>query len=85
RAANTGISAYINQKGDVFMPTAYWTPGVMTMAINANTRMTFYARYGDYLGKIALYMSAGLIILFFASILLNKRKKLKIKKKNNQE
>ncbi|HPS27864.1 MAG TPA: apolipoprotein N-acyltransferase, partial [Bacteroidales bacterium] len=84
RAANTGISAYINQKGDVFMPTAYWSPEVMTMAINANSRMTFYARYGDYLGKIALYLSAALIVLFFTAILLNKRKRLRIKKKNNQ-
>lgn len=67
------------------MPTAYWTPEVMTMAINTNTRMTFYARYGDYLGKIALYMSAALVVVFFAAILLNKRKRLRIKKKNNQE
>lgn len=85
RAANTGISGYINQRGDVFMPTKFWTPNVLSMKINANDKMTFYARFGDYIGHIAKYMSLLTILIFFAVILLNKRKRIKIKKNNTQE
>ncbi|HNW88633.1 MAG TPA: apolipoprotein N-acyltransferase [Bacteroidales bacterium] len=85
RAANTGISGYINQRGDVFMPTKFWTPNVLSMKINANDKMTFYARFGDYIGHIAKYMSLLTILIFIAVILLNKRKRIKIKKNNTQE
>ena len=85
RAANTGISAYINQRGDVFSATKYWTPDVLSMKINANDRMTFYARFGDYIGHISKYLSLATILVFFTLILLNKRKRIRTKKNTPQE
>ncbi|HOY31974.1 MAG TPA: apolipoprotein N-acyltransferase [Bacteroidales bacterium] len=84
RSANTGISAFINQRGDVFMPTKYWTPDVITMQIKANNRLTFYARFGDYIGHISKYISLLFILIFFMTMLLNKRKRIKIKKTKTQ-
>ncbi len=62
RAANTGISCFINQRGDVFQPTSWWTETSISGKINLNNRITFYARYGDYIGRISMF-AGGLLLL----------------------
>ncbi len=76
RAANTGTSGFINQRGDVLMSTEYWTPDVRKMTINANTHLTFYSRFGDYLGIIAMYVTIATLLLQITIILLTKRKRI---------
>lgn len=71
RSANTGISCFINQRGDILMPTEWWKPDAIKATINANTQMTIYARTGDALGVIA---AVGSIV--FVTVLLFKKKKL---------
>lgn len=68
RSANTGISCFINQRGDISQRTAYWVPAVIRGTINANDTVTFYVKYGDYIGRIFLFVS-GLFVLLtvFAS------------------
>ena len=51
RSANTGISAWIDQRGDAHEQTKYWVPAVIRATVNANDRLTFYTRYGDYIAK----------------------------------
>ncbi len=70
RSANTGISCFINQRGDVLQATPYWQEAVITQSINRNLTMTFYAQHGDYIGRMAA-------ILFFPMLIfvLFKRKK----------
>jgi len=63
RSANTGISCFINQRGDILQPTKWWVPDAITATINANQKVTFYVRYGDYIGKTALVIT-GLIVIF---------------------
>ncbi|MCD4747032.1 MAG: apolipoprotein N-acyltransferase, partial [Bacteroidales bacterium] len=58
RSANTGISAFINQRGDVLQPTSYWEPAVIQQNINANSDLTFYVKYGNYIGRISMFVSA---------------------------
>ncbi len=53
RSANTGTSCFINQRGDIMQPTAWWKPAVISQSINANDTLTFYAKHGDYLGILA--------------------------------
>ena len=62
RSANTGTSAFINQRGDVFQKTKYWEPAVIRQVINANDKMTFYVRYGDYIGWLSAF-AAGFLLL----------------------
>ena len=57
RSANTGISAFINQRGDILQPTEYWEPAVIRATIHANEEITFYARHGDYLARTAAWLS----------------------------
>ncbi|MEZ4914485.1 MAG: apolipoprotein N-acyltransferase [Chitinophagales bacterium] len=54
RSANTGISAFINQRGDIRQATTYETEAVIKDTVHANTELTFYVRYGDYLYRLAL-------------------------------
>lgn len=72
RAANTGISAYINQRGDVFQKTKYWEPAVLNATINTNSYLTYYVKNGDYLARISLFVSALLILLAISRSLMKK-------------
>jgi apolipoprotein N-acyltransferase len=63
RSANTGISCFINQRGDIQQRTAYWAPAVIRQQINANTGLTFYVKYGDYIGRIGLLLAALMFLL----------------------
>ena len=57
RSANTGRSGFINQRGDVLQQTHYWVPDAIKATLKANTKVTFYAKHGDYLSRIAVYLT----------------------------
>ena len=62
RSANTGISAFINQKGDVVKQTKWWTKTALKADINLNDNLTFYVNNGDFLAKIAVALAAILAL-----------------------
>ena len=62
RSANTGISGFISQRGDVLQRTAYWEPAVIKHDMKTNRRLTFYSRYGDVLGRMFLPVSLLLLL-----------------------
>lgn len=66
RSANTGISAFINQKGDILQQTKWWTRAAIKADINLNDSLTFYVRSGDLIAKFcaALAIALALFILF---------------------
>lgn len=66
RSANTGISAFINQRGDIIQQTAWWTRTALRGTLNINDNLTFYVRYGDYIGRICSFMSV-LLLLYYLS------------------
>ncbi len=66
RAANTGISCFIDQRGNVFQATEWWKEDTIKGTINVNNKITFYVRYGDYIARISLFV-AGLLLLFLIS------------------
>ena len=61
RSANTGISAFIDQRGDAHQQTKYWEPAAIKGTLNANSSLTFYTRHGDYIARIAT--GCGIIFL----------------------
>ncbi len=63
RSANTGITCFINQRGDLIQPTEYWTEDVIRASLNTNDKLTWYVQNGDYLGRIFSFFSI-LILLF---------------------
>jgi len=67
RSANTGISCFINQRGDFSQETEYWKPDVIKGTINANSRLTFYVKYGDYIARITTLFSLLIILIALVS------------------
>ncbi|MCD4773791.1 MAG: apolipoprotein N-acyltransferase, partial [Bacteroidales bacterium] len=74
RSANTGISCFINQKGDVFQQTEYWKPAVIKQSINKNAEYTFYVKYGDYIGRISAYIAALFFLITIMMGIINRKK-----------
>lgn len=67
RSANTGISGFIDAKGNVLAKSEWWKEAALKMTVNLNPTKTWYVEYGDYIGKIA-----GILAL--VNIALNWRK-----------
>jgi apolipoprotein N-acyltransferase len=67
RAANTGISGFINQRGDVVKKSDWWVPTALKADINLNESLTFYVKHGDYIafagclgsGAFAIFLIIG--------------------------
>lgn len=51
RCANTGISAFIDQRGDVVSCTEWWKKETLEGTVHTNSEITTFAKYGDIPGK----------------------------------
>jgi apolipoprotein N-acyltransferase len=78
RSANTGISAFINQKGEILNRTQWWVRDAIKNTIKANTELTFYVKYGDYIGRLADFLA---IFIFLYTIVQNALNRSVLKKK----
>lgn len=76
RSANSGISAFINQRGDVIESLAYEKQGALSGTLRMNTEITNYSTTGDFLARMALIVSSIILAYAFAAKLLNKDKKV---------
>jgi apolipoprotein N-acyltransferase len=66
RSANTGISAFINQRGDVVQQSGWWVRVALKQEINLNSELTFYTRHGDYLPVAGCVLALlGILFLLF--------------------
>ena len=81
RSANTGRSGFFNQKGDVLQSTEYWKEDVIKATLKANTEKTFYSKHGDYLYRIAMWMTFGLLLATVVLTVLGSTKKKASRKK----
>jgi apolipoprotein N-acyltransferase len=72
RSANTGISAFINQRGDIVQQTSWWVPAAIKADINLNEELTPYVKYGDYIAFAGCFGS-GLMLLLLLTRTLKKR------------
>ena len=62
RSANTGTSCYINQRGDVILPTEWWKNDAIVSSINTNQEITFYTKHGDFIGRISAAIAVLLLL-----------------------
>jgi apolipoprotein N-acyltransferase len=75
RSANTGISAFIDQRGDPHQATKYWEPAAIKGVLNANDQLTFYVRHGDYLARIATTCGGILFLLSLVMHFISRKRK----------
>jgi apolipoprotein N-acyltransferase len=73
RAANTGISGFIDAKGRIMDKSDIFTESVITEEIATGGEKTFYTRYGDVFAWICITVS---LLMVFNRILFERRKKL---------
>jgi apolipoprotein N-acyltransferase len=64
RAANTGISGFIDEVGDVLQASKYDTQTVMKANVRQHKSDTFYVRFGNWVPWVALF---GLIVTIWLS------------------
>jgi apolipoprotein N-acyltransferase len=62
RVANTGISALINARGTVIARTPWWEKTTLKGRIHLRRGQTFFARHGDYLGRLSLIFGGFLFL-----------------------
>jgi apolipoprotein N-acyltransferase len=72
RAANTGISCFINQRGDVISQIPYNQPGTIKHTMLANDAKTVYVRTGDVILRVSLMIA---FLIFVAAIVQGRIKK----------
>lgn len=65
RSANTGISGFINQRGDVIKKTKWWEQDVIKNTMQMNDEITIYVKMGDYIGRSCFFVS---LLLFFYTL-----------------
>ncbi|MBW7848113.1 MAG: apolipoprotein N-acyltransferase [Bacteroidales bacterium] len=65
RSANTGISGFFDQRGDLFQATAYAQQAVIKQNLTLNDNITFYVKTGDYLSRIAALISGLFALMTF--------------------
>lgn len=65
RSANTGISALINQRGDIKQALGYGKKGVLKGEISTSTQRTFYSVHGDYIYRIAMLTLVIILLTSF--------------------
>ncbi|HEX8328697.1 MAG TPA: apolipoprotein N-acyltransferase [Hymenobacter sp.] len=51
RSANTGFTGFINQKGEITQREPAWVPTASRATVQLNDEVTFYARYGEFIGR----------------------------------
>lgn len=63
RSANTGISAFINQRGDIVQQTKWWTRTALKNDINLNEELTSYVNTGDMIAKLFTIFALLLVLI----------------------
>ncbi len=64
RSANTGISGFIDPRGDVSGRLGWDVRGTASESVGLNDRITFFVRYGDLTGRVGSFVF-GLCLLYF--------------------
>ena len=73
RSANTGISGFVNQHGEITQRTGWWVGAAARTTVHLNESQTFYVRYGELIGRSAQALAVLLLLGAVAGPLVRKR------------
>ncbi|MBK9274460.1 MAG: apolipoprotein N-acyltransferase [Flavobacteriales bacterium] len=65
RSANTGISCFVDQRGVIHQPTAWWQEAVIRESVHLNTDRTPFVALGEVLRWVALFAGAAALLAAF--------------------
>ncbi len=72
RAASTGISCFIDNKGKARQSTSYDEGVAIKSDVSFSNELTFYLKWGDMIGRLAMFISALFLINTLVKSLLPK-------------
>ena len=72
RSANTGISAFINQRGDIEQQTGWWERGYLTGTLNLNEEKTIFTIHGDIIGRLSRFLTFLFLLMGVARMIAKK-------------
>lgn len=72
RSASTGISSFINQKGDIMASIAWWEADAMAAYLNVNHKLTFFAVAGNFVGKMSVFLAVFFILYVISQSLIRR-------------
>ncbi len=73
RCANTGISAIIDQRGEILSSSGWWQRCTLTGEVNLSSRTTFFVRHGDLVGLACVILTL-LFALFWCTLIVTRKK-----------
>ena len=73
RCANTGISAFIDQRGQIHDPSDWWEAEYLKGSVNLNDGETFFVRSGDIPGRACVFVALLLLLLLVVQEIKKKR------------
>ena len=73
RAANSGISAHINARGDILQDTFYNDRTALLVKANLLEEKSIYTKIGDLISRIAIFVLGFLIIYHFGERIASKK------------
>lgn len=73
RCANTGISAFINQRGDIVSQTPWWTRCTLAGTVNCNGCITPFVRWGDVCGRLCTFAFWLMFLAFCVRLITDRR------------
>ena len=82
RAASTGFSSFIDQKGQVMKKTGWWEETSLRETVNQNRELTYFARLGNVTGKTSLFLSILLLLAMVSRKWIHRREKTVVQNKN---
>lgn len=69
RCGNTGISCFIDRRGEIVSQTGWWTRGTLAGEVHLSTEQTAFVRHGDIVGRVCtlvfLLLAAMLVVRLF--------------------
>jgi len=65
RSANTGISGVISPYGEVIESTNWDDTICINTEVVLNNEITFYSMFGDYIGRLSVFVAAMLFVIAF--------------------
>lgn len=74
RSANTGISCFINEFGEISDATPWWQEAVIEKTLYPNNGLTFFSRFGDLISYLSMGLS--IILLLWATLLRYSKKRV---------
>lgn len=72
RCANTGISAFIDQRGRIVSESSWWKREILSGTVNRNDEITFFVSHGDIVGRVCTFMFVLLLLAVFVRLPLNR-------------